>query len=47
MRLVITKLLWHFDVELQADSRAWDVGQKINMYWEKGVMNVKLVQVVK
>ena len=46
MRLVLTKILWNFDAELQDDSKAWDQGQKINMYWEKGSMNVKLIQVI-
>ena len=45
MRIVLAKLLWHFDAELHDDSRSWAQGQKTNMFWEKNAMNVKLTPV--
>ncbi len=47
MKLVLVKLLWHFDAELHDDSRSWAEGQKMNMFWEKNDMNVKLTQCVR
>lgn len=44
---MLTKMLWHFDIELQEDSMNWAQGQKTNMYWEMGDMNVQLKEVVR
>jgi cytochrome P450 len=41
MRAILTRVLWHFDVELCEESREWDK-QKVYLLWEKGNMWVKL-----
>jgi cytochrome P450 len=44
MRLILTHLLWHFDLELMDDSKDW-TDQKIWTLWNKGAMHVKLTPV--
>ncbi|KAK6193402.1 hypothetical protein LQW54_012497 [Pestalotiopsis sp. IQ-011] len=44
MRLILTRLLWHFDLELMDDSRNW-TDQDVFTLWSKGAMNVKLTPV--
>ncbi|KAF3018177.1 hypothetical protein E8E14_011175 [Neopestalotiopsis sp. 37M] len=44
MRLILTHLLWHFDLELMEDSKDW-TDQKIWTLWNKGAMHVKLTLV--
>jgi cytochrome P450 len=46
MRLVLTKLLWHFDFELCEESKSWAESQKVFALWEKKPLLVK-VRVVK
>lgn len=41
MRLLMTLLLWHFDLELMDESEDW-IDQKIFTLWEKGPLMVKL-----
>ncbi|KAL1840908.1 hypothetical protein VTJ49DRAFT_7650 [Mycothermus thermophilus] len=47
MRLILAKLLWHFDLELQPESRGWRDKQKIFVLWDKDELNVKLTPVVR
>jgi cytochrome P450 len=35
MRLVITKLLWNFDFELDEGAIGWAEGQRVFSLWEK------------
>ncbi|KAI1820253.1 benzoate 4-monooxygenase cytochrome P450 [Xylaria intraflava] len=35
-RLILSKLLWHFRVELAPESQDWVAEQKTNMFWERG-----------
>jgi cytochrome P450 len=44
MRLILARLLWHFDVELAPQSEDWGV-QKIHITWEKGPLMVRLKRV--
>ncbi|KAL2266034.1 hypothetical protein VTJ83DRAFT_5386 [Remersonia thermophila] len=46
MRLILAKVLWHFDLELLPESRDWNK-QKIFVVWEKGALNVKLTRAVR
>ncbi|KAJ4115320.1 hypothetical protein NW768_011172 [Fusarium equiseti] len=46
MRLLLTRLLWKFDLELMPDSKDW-YDQKIYISWEKNDLNVKLTEVVR
>ncbi|CAG2010194.1 unnamed protein product [Fusarium graminearum] len=46
MRLLLTRFLWKFDVELMPESREWK-NQKIHTLWEKGSLHVKLTEVVR
>lgn len=41
MRILITKLLWRFDLELDPQSEHWNQ-QKVFLFWEKPPMYVKL-----
>ncbi|KAF7168575.1 hypothetical protein CNMCM5623_001557 [Aspergillus felis] len=42
MRLVLTRLLWNFDLELMPESEDWHSRQKIWMMWDKGPLNVRI-----
>jgi len=42
MRLILARMLWNFDLELQPDSQTWS-SQKIFALWEKRPMHVKLI----
>ncbi|KAJ3545029.1 hypothetical protein NM208_g2727 [Fusarium decemcellulare] len=44
MRLILTHLIWNFDLELMQDSKDWDK-QRAYFVWEKGALNVKLTPV--
>ncbi|GKU05128.1 unnamed protein product [Fusarium langsethiae] len=46
MRLLLTRLLWKFDVEIMPESREWRE-QNIYLLWEKGSLQVKLTEVVR
>ena len=41
MRLILAKILWHFDLELSENCCNWD-RQRIIMVWEKPPLNVIL-----
>ncbi|KAF8849394.1 putative Averantin oxidoreductase [Acephala macrosclerotiorum] len=42
MRLILAKMLWNFDLELQDDILDWS-NQKVWLLWEKGPLHVKLI----
>jgi hypothetical protein len=42
MRLILARMLWNFDIEIQPDSADWMAQQQIYTFWEKGALNVKL-----
>ncbi|EZF74480.1 hypothetical protein H105_03818 [Trichophyton soudanense CBS 452.61] len=42
MRLVLTRLLWNFELELSEESKDWHSRQKVWMMWDKGDLNVKI-----
>ncbi|RGP79802.1 hypothetical protein FLONG3_2116 [Fusarium longipes] len=46
MRLILTRLLWKFDLELLPESKNW-YDQKIFFFWNKGSLHVKLTEVVR
>jgi hypothetical protein len=46
MRLLLTRLLWKFDLELMPESRDW-YDQNIYIIWEKKELKVKLTEVVR
>lgn len=46
MRLILARVIWNFNMELQEDSQTWNV-QKANMMWLKGSLNVRLVPVLR
>lgn len=41
MRLILGKVLFNFDIELQPDSKRWN-HQRTYLMWEKGPLNVSL-----
>jgi hypothetical protein len=45
MKLILTRLLWNFDLELQKDSLDWIATQNTFTLWEKGPLNVKLISI--
>jgi cytochrome P450 len=47
MRLIIARLLWNFDLELEEKSRRWIDGMKMFTLWEKPPLFVKLKPVVR
>ena len=42
MRLILSKVLFAFDLELVDKERDWMGEQKVFVLWEKGALNVKL-----
>lgn len=44
MRLILTKVLWHFDLELRSESFDWNE-QKAYILWQKPDLMVKLTPV--
>jgi hypothetical protein len=47
MRLILARLLWNFDLELDESSRRWKDNMKTYILWEKPPLNVKLIPVVR
>ncbi|CVL13355.1 cytochrome P450 [Fusarium proliferatum] len=45
MRLILTRLLWNFDLELQPKCKNWIADQKTYSLWQKVDLDVKLVPV--
>ncbi len=45
MRLILAKLLWRFDVELDEYSEKWMAGQKIFGFWAKPPLMCRLVPI--
>jgi len=46
MRLILSKILWNFDIELCEESRNW-ANQRQFMLWEKKPLMVRLKKVVR
>jgi len=44
MRLILTRLLYSFDLELQPESRNW-TNQRTFTLWDKGQLMVKVIPV--
>ena len=42
MRLILSRVLWSFDLELQDESQGWAERQIVFILWEKGPLKVKL-----
>jgi hypothetical protein len=47
MRLILARLLWNFDLELDERSRWWMSEMKMFLLWEKQPLFVKLTPVVR
>jgi cytochrome P450 len=47
MRVILTRVLWNFDVQIAEDSLDWMSKQKIFNLWEKGPLNVTLKPAVR
>jgi len=45
MRLLLAKMLWHFDFELADPADEWYKGLKAFMLWEKDLLRVRLTPV--
>ncbi|KAK6211426.1 cytochrome P450 [Colletotrichum tabaci] len=45
MRLILTRVLWNFDIKIADDSTDWAPKQKIYLLWEKGPLNAYLTPV--
>ncbi|KAH8646603.1 cytochrome P450 [Tricladium varicosporioides] len=43
MRLILAKMFWNFDFELQPDSQNWSKQKVYGFFWEKTPLNVKLI----
>jgi hypothetical protein len=46
MRLILTHLLWKFDLELDPGCNSWN-NQKVYILWEKSGLKVKLTEVIR
>jgi cytochrome P450 len=44
MRLLLTSLLWKFDLELLPESKGW-LDQRVFLFWDKRALQVKLTEV--
>jgi hypothetical protein len=47
MRLILTRLLWNFDLELDERSQTWVKDLKAYSIWQKEALYVKLKPVVR
>jgi hypothetical protein len=45
MRLILAKMLFTFDMELDEQSKDWMTGQKVYGLWKKPALTVKLQRV--
>jgi hypothetical protein len=45
MRIILTRVLWNFDMEISDDSRNWLKQQRIWNFWSKGELNAFLTPV--
>lgn len=43
MRLILARVLWNFDLEIEADSLEWYHTQSIFSFWQKPALNVRLL----
>jgi hypothetical protein len=41
MRLILAKILWHFDFELLPESKGWAESQRVFALWEKKPLMVR------
>jgi hypothetical protein len=46
MRLILSRMIWNFDLKLADDDQVW-TDQLIYTFWEKGPLNVVLTPVVR
>ncbi|KEF51517.1 uncharacterized protein A1O9_12434 [Exophiala aquamarina CBS 119918] len=44
-RLVVAKLLWNFDIELDGDHKTWVEDARFYILWQLQPLNVKLTSV--
>ena len=42
MRLILAKMLWHFDLELADPENDWYSGLKAYLIWERGSLKIRL-----
>lgn len=42
MRLIMARIIYNFDIELQEDSKGWATEQKHYWIWEKPELHVKV-----
>ncbi|KAG9231681.1 cytochrome P450 [Amylocarpus encephaloides] len=42
MRLILARIIWNFDMELDPDSQDWTKGQSVFFFWKKPDLNVRL-----
>ena len=47
MRMILARMIWNFDMELQEDSLAWDKKRKVFLIWDKNSMHVRLSPVIR
>ncbi|RYO97042.1 hypothetical protein DL765_011340 [Monosporascus sp. GIB2] len=47
MRLILTRILWNFDIQIAQESKNWAIGQKTNAFWEKPPLYVTLTPVAR
>lgn len=47
MRMILARMIWNFDMELQEDSLAWDKKTKVFIIWDKVSMHVRLSPVIR
>jgi len=47
MRVILARILWNFDLELEERSRMWAVDMKMFLLWEKPPLYVTLTPVVR
>jgi cytochrome P450 len=47
MRLLLAKMLWHFDFELEQPEEDWYGSLKVFMVWERGNLRVRLTPIVR
>lgn len=43
MRLILARIIWKFDMQLDRDSDNWNERSDIYLFWEKPALNIHLV----
>lgn len=47
MRLILARLIWNFDIEIDEDDKDWAKKQQVFILWDKGPLKARLTPVMR